>query len=181
MNNYKGAGIFILKKIFAQRGKEFEAAFLAKLPPETAQVYSRTLAFQWLPVETVAQFFIAAAGIIHRDLDQGLFEIGRQQSLDQLSGIYRPLLRVCTVNFAVQQSGRVWKNYFDQGVVTVTQNPVKKEVNFRLTDFPDLPRANRLVVGGFLVGVLELTNAKNVAVRHQDGEPQNWQWILTWN
>jgi hypothetical protein len=180
MQKYKGSGLIIVKRMFTQQPPAVKGSFFASLGPEEKRVIESALATQWLPIEVVGSIFSKAAAALYPGNQRGLEELGRQQALDNLSGMYRPLMRVMTVSFAVQQVAKLWKSYFDEGKASGAQENGEKSAWLTVEEYPGLPSASRRVITGYVRGVVELCGAKGVQVSHDEGRPEKWAWSVTW-
>ncbi|MBN1595845.1 hypothetical protein JW933_07965 [candidate division FCPU426 bacterium] len=180
MIKYKGTGIKILNHLFASHGQDQEAKFLAILTPEEKEGYENIMATSWVPIDLAARLFAKAAEVLFPGDCEGLMKIGREQALNNLTGIYKILIRITTLNFVLSQTALLWKTYFDQGKAQGLGEAEKKKAILRVTGIPDMPKASRQVVAGYVVGVLELINIKNTKVRHMESNPQCWEWEITW-
>jgi len=180
MPNYKGAGLIIVEKLFAKQTPDLREAFVVKLTPAEQQFYKSVLATQWQPIATVAAVFEKAVGFLYPGNRRGLEEMGRQQALDNISGIYRSLLRITTIEFTIKQVAKLWRSYFDEGEASARQEHAEKRVTMTVENFPDLPLANRRVVSGYIQGTLELCGAHNVQVLHDGSQAGKWIWSVTW-
>lgn len=181
MEKYRGTGLLSVKKMILRQRPDLQETFLAKLGPEERQLYEAVLATEWLPIKVVATLFYKAAGALYPGNLRGLEELGRQQALDNLQGIYRPMLRVLTINFAIQQVAKLWRGYFDEGEAAAWQEEGQKRAVMSVDNFPGLPEGNRRVISGYIQGVVELCGARNVVVQHDQSRAEKWVWTVTWS
>ncbi|NTV53316.1 MAG: hypothetical protein HGA76_09945 [Candidatus Firestonebacteria bacterium] len=181
MAKYKGAGLAALKKQIVDLGSAKEQELLAKLTPEEKQVYTAVLSSAWLPIDIAAHLLQKGAEVISPgNPDLGLHQIGLFQARYNLAGIYKPLMRITTVYFVVQQAAKLWTTYFDRGQALAVKVADKNLIEFSVDDFPELPYSNRRIVNGFIEGTLEFTGTKNIRVTHQSENSQSWKWHIIW-
>lgn len=177
---YKSAGLGILKKLFATQSPEVREAFAAALTPEERQLTEAVIATQWVPIALAAGVFEKAAARLFPGDARGVEEIGRLMARDQLSGIYRPVLRVLSVGFAIQQTAKLWRSYFDDGEASARQEAGSTRGTIAAEKCPDMPEANRRIITGYVQGLLELCGAREIQVTHDGSRSERWVWNVTW-
>lgn len=85
-DNYKGTGVVFVRSFMRSRGPEIEARVLARLSPEDAERYLRTLEFDWIPIATITRIFEAAAPLAFPGNADAMRLLGREMARDHLRG-----------------------------------------------------------------------------------------------
>jgi hypothetical protein len=158
---YKAASLVTVRQWLRDRG--LDERFRASLEPAVVERYDRLLATEWVEVSIADAIYAAAAPLLHPDEPLAVRRLGRELAHDHLRGIYRFLFRFMTVEFAVQQTARLWRMYNDTGTLSVVESR-PQSLRAVLTGYPGYPAAVRESLAGYLVGGIELTGAKGVRV-----------------
>jgi len=175
MAKTKGNLIIFLKKCLRERGKEAEDKFIQKLDPDVLEVYRTTLMFFWVPVEKMAKIIEAAAPD-----PKAIMKLGREFGRNNLTTVYRVLLRFTTIPYLIEKAAKFWKLYHDKGNVKVLRKEEENTAVLLVKGYPDLPESLRKLSGGFILSSLEITNAKNIQIERDDRDPVSWKWKITW-
>ncbi len=159
-----------------EAGQAQEELFRSKLNPDDLLIYKQAMAVIWYPMDAVVRIFTEAVKVLYL-LDKKPFHaLGYSQAMDNLGGIYRIILGVVTPEFAISQSARLWKTYFDTGETSITSKPTEvpgeQDVTFIVKKYPQLPRPFLDIVEGFIHGVVEFTHAKFVNSKVEIYNPQ---------
>jgi hypothetical protein len=109
MGNFKGTGIITLRNLLLKSGRETETAFLIQVDPGEIDLFKKVLPLSWVPITTVAKFFAIGAPLLcpGKPIEEGLRYIGAQMARDNLSGIYRVLIRILTVPMLITQATKI--------------------------------------------------------------------------
>jgi hypothetical protein len=181
MPDVKAASLIVIKQLLAEAGPGLEERFLALLTEEELFDYRRAVPTLWVPIEKAVSIFRKAMSILSpEDVDKGLRSLGHKTALDNLSGIYKALMKVATVPFAVSRSSRMWQTYNNKGRAWAEETPGEKKVTFFVADYPELPEGMRELLCGFIEAVGQMTLAHDIVVKKQDNDPQCWRWIIRW-
>ena len=179
-DNYKGTGAVFVRSFVRSRGPEAEARLLAKLSPEDAERYLRTLAFDWIPIATISRIFEAAAPLAFPGNADAMRLLGREMARDHLRGIYRFLLRITTVAFVMTQTARLWSTYHRKGVAHLAENTAPNMITLVVSDYPELPDRFRECMCGYIVGTIELVGVQEIRVHKLGDASSQWQWRISW-
>lgn len=179
MSRTKGTDVVALRALCKERGREFEAALVASLPPELAKLYQESLAFNWNPVEAQTRLYEAAAEALYPGEPERMMRLGREMARRSYSGVYKVLLRLPSTQFVIGQAAKLWVTYFEQGKGVII-DPRDRTATFAVLDYPDLPAGMRQIVRGNITAVTEMTGVKNIRVAHLDADPMAWKWVVTW-
>ena len=124
-DQYKGTNIVHVRTHLRDAGQAQEELFRSKLNPDDLLIYKQAMAVIWYPMDAVVRIFTEAVKVLY-PLDKKPFHaLGYSQAMDNLNGIYRIILSVATTEFAISQSARLWKTYFDTGETSITSNPTE--------------------------------------------------------
>ena len=178
-NNYKGTGVVFMRSFVRAMNSALEPRLLAKLPPEDAERYLKTLEFDWIPIGSITRIFEAASPLLYPGNHEGLRLIGREMARDHLRGIYRIMLRVTTVPFVVAQTARLWSTYHRRGRAHMTRQEPHL-IHFVVADYPELPERFRECLCGYIQGVMELVGAREIRVAKSNDNANAWLWRVSW-
>lgn len=182
MGNFKGSGITILEKLFAAGGPGLRAQFLASLTPEEAKAYQHVLPATWLPVEMATALSVKAAQALFPNDPQRLRKLGRARGKAQLTGLYRVLFSVLSLETLLTQIAKLWTNLHQEGRAWFERPTGAQEASFFVGDYPGLPADLREIICGWIEGCGELLRIKDFRV-DQVPNPQNprvWEWKVVW-
>jgi hypothetical protein len=173
------AGLYFIKKRVRAAGVVAEQALLKLLTPEERDCYYKALPVVWIPIEIAAAVYPKAAEVLLPGDRSGVWKLGRDQAHADLSGIFRALLVVTTVPFALRQASRFWSSYYKDGRAGV-ENADTDSVDFYVADYPDLPSKINDVISGYIAGVMERTGARDINVLVDEQDPNKRRWSVTW-
>lgn len=178
MGNFKGTGIVYVKSLVRSTSAEKEKSLLSMLNPDERKVYETVLAISRVSINAASNILRAAADVLYPGDPSGLRAIGYKMALNDLSGIYKILMPVLSVEMALSQSGKLWKQYHDEGRAW-TDNINKKTYIFNVADYPNLPEHFREMLAGYVKGVVERIDVKVEQVQRNDVNPEQWKWTIT--
>ncbi|NTV52523.1 MAG: hypothetical protein HGA76_05875 [Candidatus Firestonebacteria bacterium] len=173
-----GTGFIFLRKFTQTLG--VEQKFLEQLIPADADLMAKILPIIRVPDDVAARIFETAAVVCFPNDPLGLWKLGREQAKHDLTGIYKFLVSLTNVPFIVNQTAGVWTTYHSKGKATSELDKTQKRVRLIVTEYPALPAGIREIVRGYVVGLMELTGAKDCAIRHDASNPNAWVWEITW-
>jgi hypothetical protein len=176
----KGTGVAWLRDLINKRGPEADQAMAQNLSPEDLRAFRTAMPISWVPEGSATRIFRAAGDILFSGAPSPLIEVGRGMAKANMTGIYSILMRVATIPFIMSQSSRLWKTYHDTGEASVSEEPGQKKLTMVVAGFPELPADMRQVLRGYLMGLAELTGARNVTARLDESDPDSWKWHCTW-
>lgn len=183
MAKYKGTRYETIRKVIRRHGREVEEAFLAKLTPSEHQKYLYGLPVSWYPVEEIPEkgdVFQAAAEVLFPGDPEGMRKVGRLNAVESLTGIYKLFLRIPSIEFVIGRAAKLWRSYQDTGIATAEDFAANSGA-FVVRGYPDLREDFREYLAGYVAGVLEVTGAKNIRVRIDDGKPDVIRWVAAWD
>lgn len=177
----KGTGIAWLRESIAARGPEADQAMARALAPEEYRAYRTAMPISWVPETAATRIFKAACGVLFADAPAPLLEVGRGMAKANMTGIYSMLLKLATIPFIMSQASRLWRTYHDTGDASASDGPGRNQLTFAVAGFPELPADMRQVLSGYLMGLGELTGARNVRAELDESDPAAWRWRCTWD
>ncbi len=154
-----------IKQHFKTLASGTEDRFIQTLPHDLAEIYRTLIPVKRLPIEITAMLNEAIAKFLFPTLAsaQQLFQLGTLMAKLDMNGLYKILLKVATVSYAVQQSAVFWKTFHDQGVTRVEElGP--KHLRYTISEYPGMPIHYQLFLSGWIHGLLELCGAKTIAI-----------------
>jgi hypothetical protein len=177
----KGPGVTWLRHLIDQKGPEAEQTMARVLSPEDYKAYRTAMPISWIPEEVITRIFKAAGDVLFAGSPSPLLEVGRGMAKDNMTGIYKFMLRMTTIPFIMSQASRLWHTLHDTGEASACAGPGNNAVTFTVTGFPAIPADMREVLRGYVTGLGELTGAKNVRTRIDESDPNAWKWVSIWD
>ncbi|MEW6516701.1 MAG: hypothetical protein AB1439_07360 [candidate division FCPU426 bacterium] len=177
----KAAGLINTRNLLRAKGAGVEQAMLAQLTPQEVRIYQDALPVTQLPIELLSKVAVLSAPLLFPGQGrlEALLSLGRVSALSDLKGIYKILLRFTTPEFAMKQAARLWTTLHTQGEARCFSDGEKRIV-FEVMGYPDLPEPMRQVLGGYILGMAELTGIRNARIALQEENPRVWRWVVTW-
>ncbi len=177
--DYKGIGVVFVRTRLRSAGVEAERAVLGQLTDTERRVYDSATASEWVSIEVASRLFELAAPLVHPGKPLPLRLLGRDLARDNMGGVYRALLRVLSVEFVLGQSARLWGTYHRRGLARLDRIG-DREVDFVVSDHPQLPERFRECMCGWIGGTLEMVGANRAVVTKNDDDPHAWHWRIRW-
>jgi hypothetical protein len=140
--------------------------------------FQRVLATDWVPVEDVSTVYALAAPLLHPGRAGAVRALGRDLARTHLTGIYRVLTRLASVDMVLGQSTRLWSTYNAKGTLRVVASR-RGIARLLLEGYPEYPSVVRESLCGYIVGAVELTGATEVRVV-QTESPDGWLFEVAW-
>ncbi|MFH1810502.1 MAG: hypothetical protein ABIJ09_17305 [Pseudomonadota bacterium] len=179
-DGYKGSTIVYLREQVRIQGEVLEKSLLEGLDAELRALYLETISMSWIDVGLTARLFERAVPLLLSQVADPQQEFGRRQARDQLSGIYRILLRVVSVPMVIQQTARLWSTYHNRGQARALREGDSNRGQLIVEGYPTLPEIIRHNTTGYIVGTLELTSARSIEVQEKFDDPRSWMWNVRW-
>jgi hypothetical protein len=179
VSDYKGTGVVFVRRALAAAGPDATQAVSEGLDEAERALFERTVATDWVPIEFITKLFELAAVALYPGKVGAIRLVGRDLAYDNLSGVYRYIVRVLTIPFVMDQSAKLWHTYHRHGrseVVRLTSH----SVTFVVHDYPRLPERFRECMCGYIAGTLELCGGRDVAVAKYDADPNAWEFRMVW-
>ena len=150
----------------AAAAQDAESRILARLSAADASIWKTTLPMAWVPVDTVARMFVVAADVLFADDVSPLRALGRASAHDGLKGVYRMLMKVVSIPYAMEQSARLWATYNDRGAVSVEHDKRTTTAVFAVKGYPSFPDACVEETAGYIEGLVQLCGSRVTSLTH---------------
>ena len=157
----KGTEVVSVRNLLRAAGQE--DAFVARLSPDEVDPYRETLAVVWVPVDFVARVFELAAAELYVGEGRPLRQLGRALAKDNLTGIYRVMLRIVSIPFAIQHAASLWHTYNDTGEVGIER--MGDRLQMTVSGYPAFPEAALEECAGYTEGLMLMCGARNIEVK----------------
>jgi uncharacterized protein (TIGR02265 family) len=177
----KGTNLTSVRKLLRAAGDVIEKEFLRGLPADVAEVYQTAQAMSRVPVDKLSLIFEQAAVLLYPGRGDALRRLGRDIAIDNLTGVYKLLLKVVTVPFVISQVGKLWSTYNDEGEATVEQSADGQSAVINVRGAFDYPVPYREQTAGYIAGGAELCGAKNVRVEISTTAPGEHVFRVAWD
>ncbi|MFH1811137.1 MAG: hypothetical protein ABIJ09_20520 [Pseudomonadota bacterium] len=178
MPRSKGSNVVTVRKLVQAAG--VEDALLARLSAADVDTYHATLAVSWVDIEVVARIFAAGAAVLFPGDVRSLRRLGRAIAEDNMRGMYRLILRVISIPFAIGQSARIWGTYNDAGRMTVEREPDQPRLRLVVQDYLDFPDATLEETAGYVEGVALLCGARSAQAEGWREGDRRFGWRVQW-
>jgi len=180
VGKHKGRTVVFTRERIEKSDHRDSQKFLDRLSPEERTTYDSALTISWVPDTHVAAIIKIGAQLLHPGMSSGIREIGREQAQADLGGLYRVLLAVSTVSFALSRTAQFWRTFNDEGTPRLTQGPGSNEAHLLVENYSNFPDALGEYNCGYIIGVLGRAGAKDVRVRFDYQNGRNPKWAATW-
>ena len=180
MGNHKGIGICFVRDRVKAHGPDAVEQMAAGLTDEDAKVFKYTLATTWIDIEAATHILRHAALFLYPGENDGIRTIGYHMAQEHLTGVYRILLRVITVKFALSQTANYWDAYHRIGHAHIEPGDTENSASLVIADYPGLPDAFREMLIGYIHGIMDLAGASNGTVVRRSLPGGRWAWDMTW-
>lgn len=158
------------------------SAWVRTLPPATAAlIHQPRLAQEWIALEIISPLYTSSLdGLFDGDTER-MYELGRQQLRNDMSGIYRVFLRVASPAYVAEKTSAIYAVYArDCGTLSVLAR-TDHSLDILVADraFPSTPFFEAL--RGSIAGALELTGVKELhVVTIEDAKPDERLFRASW-
>jgi hypothetical protein len=167
----KAAGFNSFIKIVRQQvtPAEFDR-MVSTLPPDSAAlVMNPPFSASWIPLSQTNPVLLAVARELFAGSDERIFDIGRQQFIADIGGVYKLFIRVATPAYVAARAGKIYQTYNrDSGNMRVVGSG---EHHFDVV-VENHPRPSRTLwhyIRGGIAGTLELTGVRSPTVVITEG------------
>jgi len=170
-----------VRKLLNLKGPVFKENYLALLTPENRELVERAMSISWREVDINDQtdpLAILAKTIYPNDY-LCLQKLGYDMAKDTMPRFYKIFIRIPSAKFIIDRVTKIWGSFYEKGEVGV-ENFNNQQYTMVLRKFPEYPAYLREYVVGYLKGVSELVNLKNVMVTKIETDPNAWKWEVHW-
>lgn len=172
----------LMRTLIQDQGPEFVRRFKEKLHPKERERLDTSMPVSWIDLKDIpdqGDLITVAAEMFFPGQPDGVQKVAAMLAKAGLNGIYKVFLMIPSVEFVVQRTAKLWHTYNDTGEATI-ENADGKSGVVVVRQFPDMPPLQRKYLEGFIIGVLELTRARNISIQRDESDPQAWKWHVRW-
>jgi len=180
MSDSKASFLGVVKRLLRDRQIE-EEALLARLTPDAKSVFTTAAMTSWVPRQYADEITATAAIVLFADQPRPVYELGRAQARNDLTGIYKILLRVVSVEFAMGQTAKLWSTYHNRGQARAEKQPDRSVGAVVVNDYPDFSEVQIESTAGYIHGLLELTGAAEVKVHPNTRDRRAIRFETSWS
>jgi len=174
----KGTNVVSVRRLIQAAG--LEDAVVAQLKPEDAELYRGALAVDWVSIEFIARLFEAAAPALFPREPRPIRQLGCTIARDNLTGVYRVMLRVVSIPFAIERAGNLWRTYNDTGEASVTRFGDETRARMTVTGYEAFPEATLDETAGYIEGVALLCGASTADVQPLRPTADSFAFDVSW-
>ena len=179
MRSTKGMNVVSVRRLLQAAG--YEDAVVAQLKPDDAELYRGTLAVAWVSIDFIARLFAAAAPALFPGEPRPIRQLGRTIARDNLTGVYRVMLRIVSIPFAIERAGSLWGTYNDTGNASITRFAAADRARMTVADYDAFPDATLEETAGYIEGVALLCGARTVDVQPQRPTANAFAFDVFWS
>ena len=180
MAHVKAATLIYLRTKTRAMGGDAEKQLLAGLTPADVKLYNTALSTSWIPMDLAARLYPVGAAILFPGDPRCLQRLGAAVAKDNFTTVYKVLLRLATIPFPISQTAKVWRTYHQQGVLRVEHGDGTKEASLHLAEYPDLLPPVADCMTGYIVGLSELSGARNTSADVESLGGGKFRWTVRW-
>lgn len=160
--------------------EDFEIA-LREVPPATRALIAKPpLATEWISAEAAYGFAYAVARLFGPRGQKLLEQHGKTTVERDVRGIYRPMLRILTVDFAMARAGSLYEQYSRNAGRLSVERTGPTQVVCHYADVPRIDPVNAQYLGGPPLGVLSVVGVKNARVTNRAMLPRGIDVRIDW-
>jgi len=178
MAQYKAMPLVVMRRSIRERSPDVEQALRDALGPDERAIYDTLVATAWIPLQLADRLYAVGAPLLYPSDPSPLQRVGRDLARENLSGVYRFVVRMLSVPTLVEKAATLWRNFHDTGVASIA-HASPTSACFEVREHPTLPPHLRETVSGWIAQAVEMTGAQNVRVI-AEGDPACWTWSITW-
>ncbi len=134
-------------------------------PEVVAIVEGKVLAGSWYPFAHFTQLLETAESIFGGGIDEFARREGASCADYDLRGVYRVFVRFTSIDFVIERSGKVWRQYYDSGDLVILETEGTRVV-FELREFGAPHRGHCGTVLGWSERAAELSGVAGVSGTH---------------
>lgn len=180
MSDYKASFLGVIRRLLRDR-QIAEEMLLTKLTAEARSVFETAAMTSWIAHRHADEITATAAHLLFSQQPRPVYEFGREQAHCDLTGIYKILLRVVSVEFAMSQTAKLWSTYHRHGHATAEKQPDRTAGAVVVKDFADITEVQLESTAGYIHGLLELTGAGEVKVHLNTRDRRAIRFETSWS
>lgn len=179
MARTKGTNVVSVRRLL--QGAAVEEPVLAQLTPADLELYRETLAVGWVADTFIARLFAVAAPALYPKEPKPIRQLGRTIAQDNLTGVYRVMLRIVSIPFAIERAGSLWRTYNDTGEATITRFGDESRARMTISGYAGFPDECLEETAGYVEGVALLCGAKVADAHPSRPTPDSFAFEVTWH
>jgi hypothetical protein len=179
MPNTKGTNVVSVRRLLQAAAQE--DAVLAQLTREDLESYRETLAVGWVSDVFIARLFAVAAPALYPREPKPIRQLGRTIAQDNLTGVYRVMLRIVSIPFAIERAGSLWRTYNDTGEATISRFGDEPRARMTITGYERFPDECLDETAGYIEGVALLCGAKVADAHPSRPTADSFAFDVTWH
>lgn len=163
----KGTAVLAVLEYFEKtRGKDGLSRLLNALEAPDQAVFSAPIInVSWIDYGAYLRLLLAADRFFGTGDGQIINQAMYYQARKDLGGIYSFFVRVASPHFVIGKAASLWRQYYNQGKVEILTES-KNLVEFKVTDFPDIPLRHEVENLPYFEEVARICNCKNPRATH---------------
>lgn len=183
MGQAKGTGLVYVRHRLKNEAHNSIDQFFKKLTEEEKKRFHIITHVSMVPIELVVKYCEEAALVLYPGLpqDESLLKLNFDMAQDQMTGIYKILLKFATPEYVINQTAKIWSTIHSQGKAYSIKEKDGQGATFYIEGYPDLPKRFFFMVKGYISGVLALVHVKNLHVTIDDTNSAKWAMHFKWN
>ncbi len=179
-SHIKGMVLLTIHTLLKQQEEGTTERFLAQLSPANRTVFESATATQWIPSQTAATFYAAAAPLLFPNHTDDIEQLGRALAQNALGGLYKSILAITSVTFLIKRTPLVWTLYHSTGKAEIILTPGRHQGRMVVRQAADMPHIILRSVSGFSLHALEMAGGHSVTCQLNTENPDAWEWLFDW-
>ena len=167
MGRVKGTAVKSFINFIKEKGGEAGTAELVRsCPSEQAELLTKPiLPVGWYDFGDVIGLLLEADRAFAQGDKKLLYEAGVYNARQDLRGLYRFFIKAASPQFIINNSARVWKQYYDKGEMAVAYQKPKRGA-LKMTGFPDIPLGHDIEQLGYMEEAFRMSGGKGIRGSH---------------
>jgi hypothetical protein len=179
MRATKGTSVVSIRRLL--QAARNEDAVLAQLTPEDAELYRTTLAVSWVSNDFMGRVFAVAGPALYPGEPKPIRQLGRTIAQDNLTGVYRVMLRIVSIPFAIERAAALWRTYNDTGDAAIERFGNEERARMTVTGYERFPDPCLEETAGYIEGVALLCGARTAEAHPSRPSPTAFAFDVTWH
>jgi len=177
MPKIKGSGYNTLRYLLKSKDEDFKERYYSKLSSEELKCMKMGISVGWynLALDEHSSALAILAKMLYPNDPKYLQRMGQEMAKHTMPSFYKVFIRIPSIEFVMTKTAAIWNSFYDTGEACV-ENFQKDQYTFVLKNFPDYPAFMREYMCGWLKGMCELLNMKNIIVKKIETDPNAWKW-----
>jgi hypothetical protein len=143
---------------------------VGSLAPESAELITRPrFSTSWIPLALTNPVVIAVGEHLLGGSPERIFEIGREQFIADIGGVYKIFIRIASPAYVAERASKIYETYNQNSGKMRVISSTEKSLEVVVEDYPKPSPTVWHYVRGCIAGTLELTGAKQLRVVIAEG------------